>query len=141
MLRAIDGFDGQPTTKAALLLAALTFARPGEIRHAEWCEFDLEAAEWRIPAEKMKMRRHHRIPLARQTLAIVRQLQAITGNGKYLFPSIRSYHRPMSENTLNTALRRLGYGKDELLLTGSDRPHPLGSTRWAVGTPMRSSGN
>src|SRR6516165_4230851 len=109
LLRAIDGFDGQPTTRAALRLAAYVFVRPGELRHAEWNEFDLDAAIWSIPAEKMKMRRPHRVPLARQPLAILRELQEITGNGRWLFPSIRTFTRPISENTLNAALRRLGY--------------------------------
>jgi integrase len=118
MLRAIDGYEGQLTTKVALQLAALTFVRPGEIRHAEWCEFDLKAEEWRIPAPKMKMRRPHLIPLARQALDIVREIQPITGNSRYLFPSIRSFHRPMSENTLNAAFRRLGYSKEEVTTHG-----------------------
>lgn len=118
LMRAIDGFEGQPTTKAALQLAALTFVRPGEVRQAEWREFDLDATEWRIPSEKMKMRRPHRVPLSRQAIAILRQLQEITGNGRFVFPSVRSVQRPMSENTLNAALRRLGYGKDEVTTHG-----------------------
>ena len=118
LLRAIDGFDGQPTTKAALRLAALVFARPGEIRHAEWKEFDFDKAEWIIPAEKMKMRRPHRVPLSRQTLAILKDLKAITGELCWLFPSVRSVKRPISENTLNAALRRLGYGSDAMTAHG-----------------------
>jgi integrase len=109
LLRAIDGFDGQPTTRAALRLAPHVFVRPGELRQAEWKEFDLDAAVWSIPAEKTKMRRRHRVPLARQSLIILRELQEITGNGRYLFPSVRTVARPISENTLNAALRRLGY--------------------------------
>jgi integrase len=118
LLRAIDGFDGQPTTRAALRLAPYVFVRPGELRHAEWEEFDFDAAVWSIPAGKMKMRRPHRVPLARQSLAILRQLQEITGNGRWLFPSVRTVARPISENTLNAALRRLGYGADEMCTHG-----------------------
>jgi len=118
LLRAIEGFDGQPTTKAALRLAPLVFVRPGELRHAEWVEVDLAAAEWRIPAAKMKMRRVHRVPLSRQALRILRELQAITGSGRWLFPSVRSAARPLSENTLNGALRRLGYGPEEMTTHG-----------------------
>jgi integrase len=118
LLRAIDGFDGQPTTRAALRLAPLAFVRPGELRHAEWAEIDLQAAEWRIPAEKMKMRRPHRVPLSRQALAIIRELQNISGNGRWLFPSVRTVTRPISENTLNAALRRLGYGPEQMTTHG-----------------------
>jgi integrase len=118
LLRAIDGFDGQPTTRAALRLAAYVFVRPGELRQAEWNEFDFDTAVWSIPAEKMKMRRPHRVPLARQPLAILRELREITGNGHWLFPSVRSFKRPISENTLNAALRRLGYGSEEMCTHG-----------------------
>lgn len=118
LLRAIDGFEGQPTTKAALQLAALTFVRPGEIRQAEWSEFDLSASEWCIPAGKMKMRRPHRVPLARQAVAILREVSKFTSNSRFVFPSIRSLDRCMSENTLNAALRRLGYSKDEITTHG-----------------------
>jgi integrase len=118
LLRAIDGFDGQPTTRAALRLAAYVFVRPGELRHAEWDEFDFDVAVWSIPAAKMKMRRRHRVPLARQPLAILRELQAITGSGRWLFPSVRTLIRPISENTLNGALRRLGYGSEEMCIHG-----------------------
>jgi integrase len=118
LLRAIDGFDGQPTTRAALRLAAYVFVRPGELRHAEWDEFDFDAAVWSIPAAKMKMRRRHRVPLARQPLAILRELQAITGSGRWLFPSVRTFARPISENTLNAALHRLGYGSEEMCTHG-----------------------
>jgi integrase len=118
LLRAIDGFDGQPTTRAALRLAAYVFVRPGELRHAEWKEFDLDAAVWSIPAEKMKMRRPHRVPLAWQSVAILRDLKEITGNGRWLFPSVRTVTRPISENTLNAALRRLGYGSEAMSTHG-----------------------
>jgi integrase len=113
LLRAIDGFDGQPTTGAALKLMSLLFPRPGELRAAEWSEFDLEGAVWTIPADRMKMRRPHRIPLSSQALTILHDLRAITGRGLLAFPSIRTVRRPMSENTMNAALRRLGYSKDD----------------------------
>jgi integrase len=118
LLRAIDGYSGQPTTRFALQLTALVFVRPGEIRHARWREFDLPAAVWRIPAETMKMDRPHRVPLARQAIAIIRELHKITGQGEFLFPAITSVRRPMSENTLNAALRRLGYTKDQVTAHG-----------------------
>jgi integrase len=114
LLRAIATYEGAPETKAALGLLPLTFVRPGELRAAEWAEFDLDNAVWAIPAEKMKMKRPHRVPLAPQAVAILRDLQTITGAGKLLFPSIRSASRCMSENTINAALRRLGFGKDEM---------------------------
>ena len=114
LLRAVAGYEGAPETRAALQLLALTFVRPGEMRLAEWAEFDLEGGLWTIPAGRMKMRRPHRIPLARQTLAILEELKAITGGGALLFPSVRSPSRCMSENTINAALRRLGYGKEEM---------------------------
>jgi integrase len=126
LLRAIDGFDGQPTTRAALRLMAYVFVRPGELRHAEWKEFDLDAAVWSIPEGKMKMRRPHRVPLARQPLAILGELQVITGTGRWLFPSVRTFTRPISENTLNGALRRLGYGSEEMCTHGFRR---MASTR------------
>jgi integrase len=118
LLRAIEGFDGQPTTQAALRLAALVFVRPGELRHAEWKEFDFDKAEWVIPAEKMKMRRPHRVPLSGQAIAVLKELRAITGELRWLFPSVRSVMRPISENTLNAALRRLGYGSDAMSAHG-----------------------
>jgi integrase len=114
LLRAIATYDGAPETRAALELLALTFVRPGELRAAEWVEFDLDAAVWSIPGEKMKMKRPHRVPLAPRTVAILRDLEAITGRGKFLFPSVRSASRCMSENTINAALRRLGFSKDEM---------------------------
>lgn len=120
LLRAIDAYQGQPATRWALQLAPLLFVRPGELRRAEWSEFQLEGAapEWRIPAAKMKMREDHRVPLSRQALAILAELRSLTGGGKYLFPSIRTPARPMSENTLNAALRRLGYTGDEMVAHG-----------------------
>ena len=118
LLRAIDGYTGQPTTRMALQLSALMFVRPGELRHARWREFDLMEAVWSIPAETMKMARPHRVPLARQAIAILRDLNKITGTGEFLFPAITSVRRPMSENTLNAALRRLGYSKEEVSVHG-----------------------
>jgi len=114
LLRAIDGFDGQPTTRAALRLAPLVFVRPGELRYAEWKEFDFDTAIWSISAEKMKMRRPHRVPLSRQAIAILKGLNEVTGELRWLFPSISSVMRPISENTVNAALRRMGYAKDEM---------------------------
>jgi integrase len=113
LLRAIDGFDGQATTRAALHLMALLFPRPGELRAAEWCEFDFETAVWLMPAARTKMRRPHRVPLARQAVAVLAGLRPVTGNGRLVFPSVRTVLRPISENTMNAALRRLGYGQDE----------------------------
>lgn len=113
LLRAIDDFDGQPTTKAALRLLAILFPRPGELRMAEWSEFDLEKAVWTIPAARAKMRREHRMPLPRQAVVELEALRTITGNGRLVFPCVRTVLRPISENTLNAALRRLGYSKDE----------------------------
>jgi integrase len=118
LLRAIEGFNGQPVTSAALLLLPLVFTRPGELRMARWSEVSFEEAVWRVPATRTKMRREHLVPLPKQALAILRELHAITGKGELLFPSIRSAHRPMSDNTLNAALRRLGYGKDEVTAHG-----------------------
>jgi integrase len=118
LLRAIDGYDGQPVTQFALKLAPLVFVRVGELRKAQWHEFDLEAAEWRIPAERMKMREPHLVPLARQAVELLRELQPITGPDGLLFPSLRSAVRPMSESTIGAALRRLGYSKDEMTSHG-----------------------
>jgi integrase len=115
LLRAIDGYLGQPVTRCALKFAPLTFVRPGELRRAEWSEFDLDAEQpmWRIPAAKMKMRDDHVVPLSAQAASILREIQPHTGSGKYVFPSLRSGGRPMSENTVNAGLRRLGYSGDE----------------------------
>jgi integrase len=118
MLRAIDAFDGQPATRAALQLMALLFPRPGELRAAEWSEFDFDKAVWTIPAGRMKMRRPHQSPLSRQAIEVLRDLEVITGRSALLFPGIRTPKRPISDNTLNAALRRLGYGKDEATAHG-----------------------
>ena len=114
LLRAIDGYEGQPVTKAALKLAPLVFVRPGESRGARWSEFDLDAGEWRIPAERMKVRETHNVPLCRQAVAILRNLYSLTGREEFVFPSVLSATRPMSNNTVNSALRRLGYSKDQM---------------------------
>lgn len=114
LLRAIDAFEGQPTTRVGLQLMALLFPRPGELRAAQWSEIDLDSGVWAIPSDRTKMRREHRVPLAEQAIAIFRELQEITGGGRLVFPSIRSTQRPMSENTLNGALRRLGYSKEQV---------------------------
>jgi integrase len=118
LLRAIAGYDGQPTTHAALRLAPYVFVRPGELRAAEWPEFDLSSAEWRIPAERMKMGEAHLVPLSRQAVIILRELEPLTGEGRYVFPAIGPQIRPMSENTLGAALRRLGYSSDEMTAHG-----------------------
>jgi integrase len=109
LLRAIDGYDGELTTRCALRLAPLVFVRPGELRSAEWAELNLEDAEWNIPAAKMKMREPHLVPLARQAIAIFQELQPLTGRGRYVFPSARTTERPMSDAAINAALRRMGY--------------------------------
>lgn len=118
VMRAIEGFTGSFTTKCALRLSAMTFARPGEIRHAEWAEIDLDAATWDIPGPKMKMKVAHLVPLSTQAVAILRDLKDVTGHGNYVFPSARGGSRPMSENTVNGALRRMGFTKDEMTAHG-----------------------
>ncbi|WP_298330151.1 integrase arm-type DNA-binding domain-containing protein [Asticcacaulis sp.] len=114
LLRAIDGFEGYKPIGYALKLSPHVFVRPSELRRAEWTEFNLEEAYWRIPAKRMKMGREHWVPLSRQSVSLLRELNEITGNHAYLFPSIRTWQRPMSENAVNVALRRLGYGSDEM---------------------------
>ena len=118
LMREIDVFDGQATTRIGLQLLALLAQRPGEIRNAKWEEIDFESAIWSLPAAKMKMRRDHLVPLPSQALEFLEELKEITGEGAYLFPSLRSWHRPMSENTLNAALRRMGYSGDEMTAHG-----------------------
>ena len=118
LLRAIDGYEGQGITRFALQLAPHVFVRPGELRHAEWSEIDLNAALWTIPAGKMKMRKAHHVPLSLQAVELFRQAYAVTGPSGYAFPSIRTRLRPMSENTINGALRRLGYTSDEMTAHG-----------------------
>lgn len=135
LLRAIDTYDGQLATRSALKLMALLFPRPGELRRAEWPEIDLTNRVWTIPAERTKMRRTHKVPLSTQSIDILTELRDASGKGDLVFPSIRSSMRPISDNTLNGALRRLGYGQTEMtahgfratastLLNESGRWHP-----------------
>ena len=125
LMRAIDAFTGTFTVACALKLAPLWFVRPGELRAAEWAEFDLESPNptWVIPPARRKLKKSekedpktlpHLVPLSRQALAILRELEPLTGNGKYLFPGIRSRRQPMSDNTINASLRRLGYDKETM---------------------------
>jgi integrase len=114
LLRAIDGYEGSFVTKCALKLAPLLFVRPIELRKMEWAEIDLEAAEWNIPAEKMKTGHPHLVPLARQSIATLKEIQPLTGAGRYVFPSPRTSKRPMSNNGVLSALRRMGFEKDEM---------------------------
>ena len=121
LLRAIEGYEGMPATRTALQLAPLLFVRPGELRKAEWSEFDLDAAEWRIPAERMKRSKQdkangvpHLVPLPTQAVAILRDLHPLTGHGHYVFPSPRTGERPMSDNAVLSALRRMGFPKEEM---------------------------
>ena len=114
LLRAIDSYEGSFIVRRALQLQALTFVRPGELRHAEWSEIDLDQAEWNIPAGKMKMKSAHLVPLSRQAVEILREIKPLTGSGRYVFPSHRSSLRPMSNNAILAALRRMGYSKEEM---------------------------
>ncbi len=109
LLRAIDGFRGTFIVQCALKLAPLVFVRPGELRKAEWAEIDLDTAEWNIPAERMKMKQPHLVPLSTQVVETLRELHALTGGGRYVFPGARTHGRPMSEAAINAALRRMGY--------------------------------
>ncbi len=109
LLRALDGYKGSHVVRCALRLAPMLFVRPGELRQAEWAEIDLEQGEWRIPADKMKKRRDFIVPLARQAVDILRDLHPFTGHGRYVFQGVRDHGKPMSENTVNKALQRLGY--------------------------------
>jgi integrase len=120
LLRDIDGYAGHGVTLYALKLAPYLFVRPGELRHAEWAEFDLDSAEpkWTIPAEKMKMRREHIVPLAKQAVVLLRDVRMLTGKGRYVFPALTTPSRPMSENTENTAIRRLGYDNTQMTAHG-----------------------
>jgi integrase len=106
---AIHGYRGHSVVEAAVKLAPLVFVRPGELRAAEWTEIDLEASEWRIAAHRTKMRRPHLVPLSRQARAVLREIQPLTGRGRYVFPSPRTQQRPLSDNAVTAALRRMGY--------------------------------
>lgn len=114
LLRSMDDYTGAFVTKCALRLAPLVFVRPGELRHAEWEEINLDKAEWNIPAAKMKMREAHLVPLSKQAVSILSELHPLTGRGKYVFPSARGDKRPMSDNAILSALRRMGFEKDEM---------------------------
>jgi integrase len=118
LLRAIDGYEGQISTIYALKLTPLIFQRPGEVRKARWQDIDLDNAVWSIPAEVMKKREPHHVPLSTQAVALLKEIQTLTGNGEFVFPSIRTRKRPISENTINGALRRLGYTGDEMTAHG-----------------------
>lgn len=114
LLRAIDSYQGYFVTKCALRIAPYVFVRPGELRKAEWIEINFDRAEWSIPAERMKTREPHLVPLASQVVEILHELYALTGTGRYVFPGARSADRPMSDNAVLAALRRMGFGKDEM---------------------------
>ena len=118
LLRAIDEYAGEFTTACALRLAPLLFVRPGELRKAEWKEIDMAKAEWRIPAARMKMRSAHIVPLSRQAVGILEELNPVTGMRLLVFPGAANHTRPMSENTINLALRRLGYSTKEMTAHG-----------------------
>ena len=115
LLRAIDAYSGTVVTKCALRLAPLVFVRPGELRKSEWSEINLDAAVWVIPAERMKTREPHMVPLSRQAVEILRELKPLTGRGRFVFPCARSPRRPMSDNAILAALRRMGFAKDEMI--------------------------
>jgi integrase len=118
LLRTIDGYEGMPEVRIALQLLALTFVRPGELRSAQWSEVDLDEALWTIPAAKMKMRRPHRVPLAKQAVELLRNLHELTGHRELLLPGAWDHKKPLSENTLNAALRRLGFSQDVMTSHG-----------------------
>ena len=118
LMQAIAGFEGQTTTRIALQMLAMLAQRPGEIRQAKWVEIDLDKKIWTIPATRMKMRRDHNVPLPAQAIKLLEGLRKISGGAEYLFPSLRSWHRPMSDNTLNAALRRMGYSGEIMTAHG-----------------------
>ena len=118
LLRAIDSYEGHATTRYAMQLMPHLMARPGELRNAEWAEFDLAKAIWRIPAERMKMRKEHQVPLSSQVLVLLGELKDLTGPDGYVLPAFHTRKRPMSENTMNQVLRRIGFGKEEMTAHG-----------------------
>lgn len=118
LMRAVDEYTGWPTVRSALLFTALTFARPGEVRGARWTEIDFDSATWSIPAERMKMRRPHVVALSRQALAVLAEIRPLTGASELIFPSIRSNKKLLSENAMNSALRRMGFTQDEMTSHG-----------------------
>jgi integrase len=118
VLQAIDDYHGYPVVRAALQLAPLLFVRPGELRSAKWSEIDFEAKQWVIPAEKMKMKRKHFVPLASQAIDILKSLQHLSGDGEYLFPGPRTKTTPITDVTLLNALRAMGFSKEEMTVHG-----------------------
>ena len=118
MLRAVDAYSGHLITRLALQISPHVMARPGELRQAQWPEFDLEKAVWKIPPERMKMRRPHAIPLSRQVLAYLAELNELTGPDGFVFPAFHTSRRPLSENTINQAFRRMGYAVGEITAHG-----------------------
>lgn len=118
LLRAIGDYQGDPSVMYALKLAPHVFQRPGELRQMEWVEVDFDKAVWTIPIAKMKMRQPHSVPLSRQALAILKDMKSLSGSGRYAFPSIRTRARPISDNTINAALRRMGYSKEQMTAHG-----------------------
>ena len=118
LLKTMDGYAGQAVTRMAMRLSPHLFVRPGELRQATWSEIDVDRAVWSIPAERMKMRRPHRVPLSRQVLEMIEQLREISGHREHLFPCMGSPRKPMSENGVNQALRRLGYESGEMTAHG-----------------------
>ena len=114
LLKIMDSYHGNVITKCAMRLAPLVFVRPGELRKAEWAEIDIETSTWNIPAERMKMREAHIVPLSQQAIEILKELRPLTGQGTYLFPSPRTRTRPMSDNAILSAFRRMGIEKDEM---------------------------
>lgn len=119
LLRAIEAYGGQPSTAWALKLAPHVFVRPGELRHAEWQEVDFDKAVWIIPGAKTKMGKDHQVPLSRQAVAILQEVRKLSGTGSLIFPSVNSSKRPISENTINGALRRMGFRSDQMTAHGS----------------------
>lgn len=118
LLRAIEDYQGDPAVMSALKLTPHVFQRPGELRQMEWAEVNFDKAVWTIPVTKMKMRQPHSVPLSRQALAILQAMRPLSGSGRYVFPSIRTRARPISENTINAALRRMGYSKEQMTAHG-----------------------
>ena len=118
LLRAIEDYQGDPAVMYALKLTLHVFQRPGELRQMEWAEVNFDKAVWTIPVTKMKMRQPHSVPLSRQALAILQAMRSLSGSGRYVFPSIRTRARPISENTINAALRRMGYSKEQMTAHG-----------------------
>ncbi len=118
LIRALDDYEGQAVVAAALRLAPHVFVRPGELRAARWGEISWENREWVIPADRMKSNREHVVPLSKQSIAILKNIHRYTGSGELVFPGVRSRDRPISDNTLNAALRRLDYSKEEMTAHG-----------------------